>query len=321
VTPDVKAFMFDELKTMKFPKRRTLLARGDTPILRAGQLAQVFAVRGVGKTWFTRTLAIIMASGGSALGFHVPEPVRVLYVDGEMASEDIQDRDRLLADRLDLPRTPQLVTVAADWQTDFLPRLDTEQGQEAIEPYIDWADVVIADNRSCLFDPEGEKDPSAWQPAQNWLLSLRRRGKAVIIVHHSNRQGGARGIGKAEDPLDLVIKLAQPDDYEPKQGARFELSYVKARGIPGGAALTPVVARLGPDGWVCEAGDHPDPIETRLLDAVERACQSGSPFATKTAAINSIAGKKADKIAAWDRLVASGRVVVGDGGFKALKVA
>jgi len=41
------------------PERTTLLAGGETPILRAGQLAQMFAERGVGKTWFTRTIAIV----------------------------------------------------------------------------------------------------------------------------------------------------------------------------------------------------------------------------------------------------------------------
>jgi hypothetical protein len=66
--------------------------------------------------------------------------------------------------------------------------------------------------------------------------------QAVIVVHHSNRQGGARGIGKAEDVLDLVIKLAPPDDYSASPGARFVLSYEETRGIPGGAALRSFVA-------------------------------------------------------------------------------
>ena len=190
----VIGFTFGDLKTVEFPYRPTLLANGETPILRSGQLAQVFAERGVGKTWFTRTLALVMASGGKALGFHAPFPSRVLYLDGEMASEDIQKRDRLLAEVLNLPcdwDTHNLVTVANDWQGEPMPRVDTPQGQAAIESVVEWADIVIVDNRACLFDPEGEKDIDKWTPAQEWLLSLRRRGKAVIMVHHGNRQGGA----------------------------------------------------------------------------------------------------------------------------------
>jgi hypothetical protein len=115
----VRGFTFGDLKEVKFPYRATLLARSETPILRAGQLAQVFAERGVGKTWFTRTLAITAASGSEALGFNAPIASRVLYIDGEMASEDIQQRDRELAKTLNLPSgwdSHNLVTVASDWQ-------------------------------------------------------------------------------------------------------------------------------------------------------------------------------------------------------------
>ena len=65
------------------------------------------------------------------------------------------------------------------------------------------AEVIILDGRSCLFDPEAETDPSAWQPAADWLLSLRRRGKAVLLAHHANRLGGARGHSRPEDMLDV----------------------------------------------------------------------------------------------------------------------
>jgi AAA domain-containing protein len=313
----VKGFTFGDLKQVQFPERTTLLARGETPILRAGQLAQVFAERGVGKTWFTRTIAIVMASSGQALGFHAPASSRVLYLDGEMASEDIQKRDRLLANVVDVPDqwdSHNLVTVANDWQDEPMPRVDTEQGQAAIEPMIEWADIVIVDNRACLFDPEGEKEIEAWEPAQAWLLSLRRRGKAVIIVHHGNRQGGARGIGRAEDALDLVVKLARPEHYKQSEGARFILSYEKARGIPGGSALEPFEATLTPNGWVCatsesESGDAK--ARRRLLDVISQASRDGTPFETKTAAVKAAGGNKQVTMATFDALVREGLIEQG----------
>lgn len=312
----VKGFTFGDLKQAQFPHRATLLARGDTPILRAGQLAQVFAERGVGKTWFARTIAIVMASGGQALGFHAPAPSRVLYIDGEMASEDIQGRDGKLANMLDLPRywdTHNLVTVASDWQGEPMPRVDTPEGQAAIEPMVEWADIVIVDNRACLFDPEGEKDIEAWEPAQQWLLSLRRWGKAVIVVHHGNRQGGARGIGRAEDALDLVIKLARPDHYSPSEGARFELSYEKTRGIPGGDALKPFIAALTPDGWTCDgvtAGDGSGQRARRkLLEVVADASRRGEPIQNKTQASKSVGGNKQAVLRTFDALVNDGAIV------------
>lgn len=305
----LKAYTFADLKVVKFPHRPTVLARGDTPILRAGQLAQVFGERGVGKTLCVQSLALVMATGGSALGFRAPRASRVLYIDGEMAGEDIRDRGVMLADRLHLPTSPRLVVVAADWQRDFLPRLDTADGQAAIEPLVEWAEVVIMDNRSCLFDPEGEKDPSAWQPAQDYLLSLRRRGKVVILVHHANRQGGARGIGKAEDALDLVISLSHPDGYSHSQGARFVLDYTKTRGIPGGAALAPFEASLGPKGWEYDGiKSSSDVTRQRLLDLIRQRAESGQPIRTKTDAVDAISGKRKAKLDAWDDLLDSGTI-------------
>jgi hypothetical protein len=57
----------------------------------------------------------------------------------------------------------------------------------------------------------------------------------VILNHHSNRQGGARGHSKAEDPMDLLIKLARPEGYSADEGARFLVTFEKSRGVYGSA--------------------------------------------------------------------------------------
>ena len=88
----------------------------------------------------------------------------MLHVDGEMGSEELQDRYADLRHKLSIPGDPPITVVAADWQDDFLPRLDTPAGQAFIEPYVESADFIILDNRSCLFDPEGEKDPPRGSP-------------------------------------------------------------------------------------------------------------------------------------------------------------
>lgn len=138
--------------------------------------------------------------------------------------------------------------LAADWQDGYLPRLDTLPGRLAIEPFVAQADFIILDNRSSLFDPEAEKDPTAWQPAQDSLLSLRRRRKAVLIVHHSNRMGGARGHSKPEDVMELLIKLTRPEGY------RFNLPVLVSRYPPLRGIPVPVVktdaehSREGPAG-------------------------------------------------------------------------
>jgi putative DNA primase/helicase len=81
-------------------------------------------------------------------------------------------------------------------------------------------------------------------PVQNWLLKLRREGRAVVIIHHSNKAKAQRGTSKREDVLDVVLNLREPSDYEPSEGARFEVHFEKARGLSGTDAVSPFEAKL-----------------------------------------------------------------------------
>jgi len=174
----------------------------------------------------------------------------------------------------------------------------------------------MLDNRSCLFDPEGEKDPTAWQPAQEWLLSLRRQGKAVLLIHHSNRQGSARGHSKAEDPLNLMIKLSRPEGYSAEQGARVVVEFEKYRGIHGGA-VAPFVAHLRPEGWHVESlTPEGSPVRDKLLEYVALAEEVGDRPKSANAAIRGARVQKALGLKAWAELLKAGDVEQHpDGGF------
>lgn len=319
-TSRLRAITADVLPQTIFPEQRPLLWRGDTPIFRAGHLAEVFAERGVGKTWFLMSLGLVAASPGAALGFHATEPCRVLHIDGEMASRDLQDRFVGLADRLRMVLPPTLTVIAADWQDGFLPRLDTDAGQAVVEPFVSEADFVILDNRSCLFDPEGEKDPTAWQPAQDWLLSLRRRGKGVMLGHHSNRQGGARGHSKPEDALNTLIKLTRPEDYSANEGARFVVSFEKSRGVFGDGAA-PFEARLTDGGWHTESQDgcRFRDVRNRLVEYLRLTRAAGESPRSASQAIRAAGVKKADGLAAWADLLKRGQIGRSPDGFVALE--
>ncbi len=107
--------------------------------------------------------------------------------------------------------------------------------------------LVIVDNLATLARAGRENETESWHPVQNWLLSLRRRGISVLLIHHSNKSGGQRGTSSREDILDTVIALKRPSDYTMDQGARFEVHLEKARGIVGDDAK-PFEAMLTPDG-------------------------------------------------------------------------
>lgn len=321
--PQLLALTLADLATHQFPPRRPLLYRGESVVFREGHIGQIYAERGFGKSWLMQTIALVMATSIEALGFRNPAPCRVLYVDGEMASEELQERSANLCRVLHVPeRSPLLDTgaltiIAADWQSDYLPRLDTLEGQEAIEPFVENADMVMLDNRSCLFDPEGEKDPTAWQPAQDYLLALRRRGKAVMLAHHSNRQGGARGISKAEDPMNLLLKLTRPEDYSQDQGARFLVTFDKARGVYG-AAAAPFIAALTPTGWTVEPvdGAEEDSAAKRLREYLRLANTVNERPNSASAAVRAAHVNRNKGFEAWASMRKSGEVAEHpDGGY------
>lgn len=310
------AMTLADLRAYRFPPSRPLLMRGTQSILSAGHLAQVHAERGIGKTWLLQSLAIAAAAGIDVLGFRAPASCRVLVIDGEMDSHDLQDRYQTLTAMLGVSSDIPLTVLAADWQRDYLPRLDTAEGQAYVAPYVADADLVVLDNRSCLFDPEGEKDPTAWQPAQEWLLGLRRQGKAVIIAHHSNRQGGSRGHSKSEDPLNLILKLARPEDYSADHGARFTVTFEKTRGAFG-ADVSPFTARLTPEGWRTESASERS-LASRLLEHVRLADGAGDPVKSATAAIRAARVNRENGLKAWADLIKSGQLQKHPtGGFRA----
>jgi putative DNA primase/helicase len=207
------------------------------------------------------------------------------------------------------------VVVGADWQEDYLPRVDTVEGQALLEPFVQRADLVIFDNRSCLLDVEGEKDAGAWQPTQDYLLRLRRRGKASILVHHANRQGGARGLGKAEDVMDVVVKLSRPEDYTADQGARFRVDFDKARGLYG-EAVQPFIASLTDAGWAVSSVEAAESsgLDSKLKAYLRTAAELEELPKSASAAVKGAGVNRQGGLQAFARLVREGTVVKADGG-------
>ena len=95
------------------------------------------------------------------------------------------------------------------------------------------ADVVFFDNVSTLFFYGKENEKDSWTPVQAWLLKLRRQGKTVVIIHHTGKGKDQRGTSGREDILDVSLRLERPADYEPTEGARFQVKFEKARGLSG----------------------------------------------------------------------------------------
>lgn len=223
---DVDAFL-----SLKLPPREFVLA----PILPAKGLAMLYGERGLGKTHVAVGIAHAVASAGSIFQWHAPEPRSVLYVDGEMPAETLQERLKaIVAANEGAQVGSRLRLLAADRHPEPLPALADPEGQAWLEG--NWGaqpELLIFDNLSALTSQVRDNEADSWTTMQRWLLSLRRKGMAVLFVHHAAKGGQQRGTSRREDLLDTTIKLLKPKDYSPRDGARFEVHLDKVRGVFG----------------------------------------------------------------------------------------
>ena len=227
------------------------------PILPERSLAMLYAPRGVGKTLLGLSIGLTVASGSSVLRWSAPKPRRVLYVDGEMPLASLQERLRAISIGLNAAIPNDGFRVLAADNTENGIALGTDDGQRAIEPLLAGVDLLILDNLSTLCTTGSESASDAWVPMQNWLLGLRRKGIAVLLVHHAGTNGKQRGTSRREDALDTVIALRRPEDYSPEQGARVEVHFEKLRNRVEGDGAAPFEARLtdagGSVSWTAHA--------------------------------------------------------------------
>jgi hypothetical protein len=183
--------------------------------------------------------------------------------------------------------------ITPDLQPDgYVPDLATREGQAAIEEQMGDARVVIVDNISCLVRSGGkENDAESWGSVATWALRQRTRQRAVVFMHHSGKNGQQRGTSKREDLLDTVILLRRPTDYEPEQGARFEINFEKGRDVRGDS-VTAIEAWLqtapgGRQTWAIK--DATSALSDRILEleklgmsqaeiAIELGCNKSTVF-------------------------------------------
>jgi putative DNA primase/helicase len=227
--------------TREFPQRPLLLG----PILPVQGLMLLYGPRGLGKTHMALGMAYAVATGSEFLKYNAAERRRVLFVDGEMPAVAMQERlATVVASRAAEPPEPSYFRIITpDLQARAIPDLATFEGQAWLEaPIGPGCDLLVIDNISALMRIK-ENEADDWTPVQAWLLSLRRRGVAVMLVHHAGKDGRQRGTSRREDVLDTVISLRRPTDYRAEEGARFEVHVEKGRSIHG-ADAEPFEARL-----------------------------------------------------------------------------
>jgi len=205
------------------------------PILPVKGIAMLYATRGGGKTFFSLECAYCIAIGTpKCFVWDIPKKRPVVYVDGEMDVETMQLRLRELAgghSKEAAPEKGMFRLITPDLcKTHFMPKINTREGQAAIEEHLQEGVVLWLDNLASLCPVSQEDETGDWIMVQDWLLSLRRKGITTIFNHHAGKSGTQRGSSVKEDVLNAVINLRRGDGYQPDDQLRVEVHLEKIRG-------------------------------------------------------------------------------------------
>ncbi len=246
-----------------FPPRELVLA----PWLPAKGLAMIYGPRGIGKTHLSLGIAYAVATGGRFLRWQAPRPRRVLVIDGEMPAVVLQERlaSIVAAGSLEPPAPDYLRLLPMDLQDGGDLDLSDDQCHPALEAAIEGAELLIVDNISTLARGGRENEAESWLPVQQWALHQRRAGRSVVFIHHAGKGGQQRGTSRREDVLDSVVALRRPSDYQPNEGARFEVHFEKSRGFHGDDAKPFEAALLHDEGWTTRDMEDADMARVMAL--------------------------------------------------------
>ena len=165
------------------------------PWLASDTAALVYGPLGIGKSLLALAIAWVVAAGGSFLDWRASRPLRVAYLDGEMAATEMRDRLALFG-----PVPETLMFRLADLGTErAIPDLADRPARAIPAPPA---------------RPVGDRQP-------------REPGR----LPHQGPRPMAHGPALPDDPAPTADRGAD----QPSEGARFELHFEKTRSLVGTA--------------------------------------------------------------------------------------
>jgi hypothetical protein len=215
-----------QLEKMTIVPRKPIIGKW----MKEGDTGFVYGMRGCGKTWLVDAIATHVSTGTDLQDWEVPEAIQVLLIDGEMPGDDATAR--LTGMKKENKNLHVLHHEVLFDVTGLAMNLTQPRSQRVITEMCIQGKIklLILDNLSCLFSGIKENDADEWEKVLNWLLDLRRRRIAVLIVHHSGRSGFMRGTSRREDALFWMIKVEEVEGKGASElGARFQTNFTKQR--------------------------------------------------------------------------------------------
>lgn len=273
----------DTLASKEMTPRRRLLGAW----LREGDLGYLFAPRGHGKTWLAMLIGNAIAEGCKLGAWDNGEDSRpVFYFDAEMNLPDVQDRARRIG--ILSPKFKWLSNEHLYMEQAISVNIANPDHQTGLSKMLPDGSMFVIDNLSTSQNGMRENENDDFDKIKDWLLSLRRRGITVMIVHHAGRGGEMRGGSRREDPAHWILSLRDASE----EGARckqFVTSFSKCRNCQGRDAQ-PLRWTLSDDGKgitiACESYNGTDALLAHIRDGIGSASELAEMLGVKSGTVS-----------------------------------
>lgn len=212
-----------DFTALELPPKKKLL----NPWLTEQSITLISGWRGTGKTWLALSILDSVSNGEPFGPWEAETSAPCLFLDGEMPSQDIDDRIK----ELGIDETFIYSDAYANSLGLSKANLLSETWRNTMKRVLITRDVKlwVIDNLGSLAGGIDENVKRDWDPINAWLLQLRFEGIATIMLHHTGKEGDQRGTSAREDNLDNSIILKRPFDYTPEDGCRFIAHFSKSR--------------------------------------------------------------------------------------------
>lgn len=227
--PCIEDCILDDSKfvALDIPSKQTLLS----PWLPEQSIILITGWRGVGKSWFVLFVLDAVTRQKSFGPWKADVSVPCLYLDGEMAAQDVIERmEGIGTGERKNPLYIYSDAYAAHMGAGRASLLD-EKWRAGMKDFLIKKGVKLwaVDNVASLTPGIDENSKQEWDPVNRWLLDLRFAGISTLLLHHTGKGGQQRGTSGREDNIDCSIMLEKPTDYQVEDGARFIAHFAKHR--------------------------------------------------------------------------------------------
>lgn len=200
-----------------------------SPWLKDGTINMIFAPTGAGKSHWAFHLALAVA-GGKIWMSEQCEKAKVLYIDGEMGGDQWLKRIPTGAFLGDINENFKLVC-PEDFKDGYVKNLAVVQNHGFWKEIAQGFDVIIIDNYITTCQPTGrESDIEIFLKVKDLLIFWKNQGKAVVLVHHTNKGGNEQhGTVYKDVIMDTIFRLKQFPIQTLNGGITWEMKIIKDR--------------------------------------------------------------------------------------------